>query len=377
LTTAAPGPKKIPFANWAVVAVCCAMWTFLGAMVTPSSRNHDFLNIYTGASLALQGRFAELHDINVQLEEERKYVPQADRLVPFVRPHFYALILAPLALLPFGIAFWTWLGLQTLVLFACWHWAVRRFPPDSLVISALYLPTALGIAHGQDGVLMLAISIGAWSLLESGKPLQAGLVLALGLIKFHLFFLWPFAMLLARDWRMLGGFAAGGAAEALLSLLLGGFSGAQHYIAMLTNKDLERLSPTPEFMINAQSIAANFANGNPVVQAGWTLLVAALWIWSAWKAPLWRWWASTAFAGLLIVPHTYGYDASLLLLPFWLALFVNTDKTLRIVATLASTPIPFLMTLADKPWSGAAALALTLVLAAMARTRSQSVVTAR
>ncbi len=342
------------------------MWMFLGALVTPSSRNHDFLNIYTGAKLGLTGQFAELHSVDVQLGEERKYVPQLDRLVPFVRPHFYALLLAPLALLPFGTAFWTWIVFQTLLLFGCWYWGFRQFPQDSLVISALYLPTALGIAHGQDGVLMLAISIGSWHLLQSGKPFAAGAVLALGLIKFHLFLLWPAAILVAGNWKMLGGFASTAGAEGLLSLALGGLNGAKNYFALLTNKDLERLSPTPEFMINAQSIAANLADGSVTVQWAWTVLVAAMWLIAIWRAPQWRWWAATALAGILMVPHTYGYDASLLLLPIWLALFVNEQKPLRIVATLASTPIPFLMTLADKPWSVAAALALTAMLVAMA-----------
>lgn len=346
------------------------MWMFLGLLVTPSSRVHDFLNIYTGAKLALEGRFAELHDPAVQLAEERQLVPATERLVPFVRPHFYAAVLSPLALLPFGTAFWAWLSFQTLLLFGCWYWGFREFPADSVVISALYLPTALGIAHGQDGVLMLAISIAAYAQLKrGGNAFAAGCVLALGLIKFHLFLLWPLAMLVARNWRMLAGFCTGGGGLALVSLALGGWQGARTYVALLTNKDLERLSPTPEFMINAQSIAANLAEGSAVVQASWTVLTLVMWLIAIWRAPLWRWWSATALAGLLIVPHTYGYDASLLLLPFWLMLFVNVEKRLRIVATLASTPLPFLLTLADKPWSVAAALALTAVLVMMALVR--------
>lgn len=342
------------------------MWMFLGLLVTPSSRVHDFLNIYTGGKLALEGRFAELHDPAVQFAEEQKLVPTNDRLVPFVRPHVYAAFLSPLALLPFGTAFWAWLGFHTVLLFGCWYWGFRQFPADSVVISALYLPTALGIAHGQDGVLMLVISIAAYSMLQRGNVFAAGCVLALGLIKFHLFLLWPVAMLVSRNWRMLAGFCTGGAGMALASLALGGMQGAKAYVGLLTNKDLERLSPTPEFMINAQSIAANLAEGSTIVQAAWTVLTLVMWLVAIWKAPLWRWWSATALAGLLIVPHTYGYDASLLLLPFWLMLFVNADKRLKIVATLASTPLPFLLTLADKPWSVAAALALTAVLFTMA-----------
>ena len=358
--------KTVSLANWALLFLACGLWTFIGSMVVPSSRNHDFLNLYTGAKLALDGRFAELHSVDVQLAQERQYVPQLDRLIPFVRPHFYALLLAPLALLPFGIAFWVWICLQTLLLFGCWYWGYRQYPADSLVISALYLPTALGIASGQDCVLMLVISIASYHLLKSDKPLAAGAVLALGLVKFHLFLLWPVAMLVAKEWKMLAGFVGGGAVEALLSLALGGISGARHYIALLTNKDLERLSPSPELMINTQSITANLAGGSMAVQAGCMLLVVALWWIAVRNAPRSRWWLATATAGLLLVPHVYGYDASLLLLPLWIAIFDNIHKPLRIVATMVSTPIAFLVALADKPWSVTSALALLLLLSATA-----------
>jgi hypothetical protein len=102
-----------------------------------------------------------MHSPQVQLERERRFVPGLDALVPFVRPPFYALILAPLALLPFGAAFWVWIGLQSVLLIGCWAWAFRRWGPDALVFGALYLPTALGIAPGQDCVVMLVIAIAA------------------------------------------------------------------------------------------------------------------------------------------------------------------------------------------------------------------------
>jgi len=358
--------KTVSIANWALIVLATSMWTFMGAMITPTSKHHDFLNIYTGAKLALDGRFNELHAIDVQLEQERVYVPRLPDLVPFVRPHVYALVLAPLALIPFESAFWVWIASQTLLLFGCWYWAYRQYPADSLVFSALYLPTALGIASGQDCTVMLVISVASYHLLRLDKPLASGAVLALGLVKFHLFLLWPFAMLVAHEWKMLAGFSLVGAVEALASLALGGITGAKHYVAMLTNKDLERLSPSPELMINTQSIAANLADGNNAVWAACTLLVAIGWWIAIRNAPRWRWWLATAVAGLLVTPHVYGYDAGLMLLPVWLALFENTEKRLRIVATFVSTPLPFLISLADKPWSVVAALALLTLLAATA-----------
>src|ERR1700734_793026 len=92
---------RIPLQTWAAVLAFCLIWVAMGSMIVPGARKHDFLNLYTGASLALDGNFAHLHSPAVQLARERQFVPSLPTLVPFVRPSFYALLLAPLALLPF------------------------------------------------------------------------------------------------------------------------------------------------------------------------------------------------------------------------------------------------------------------------------------
>src|SRR5205823_14117802 len=170
--------------------------------------------------------------------------------------HFYAAILAPLALIPFRAAFWVWLSLQTILLMACWRWAYRRWGPDALIFGALYLPTALGIAHGQDCVIMLAILIVSYELAERGKWYASGAAVGLGLIKFHLFLLWPTAR------RMLAGLALVAASEALISLLLAGPTGFIQYARLLQKKDIEHLNPSPELMINVHGLAINLGFPN-------------------------------------------------------------------------------------------------------------------
>ncbi len=356
-TSITAGMPRVPGTILALVVVAAAMWTALGSLVVESARRHDFLNLYTGGKLALEGRFADMHVPEVQLEYERRLVPDVTPVVPFVRPHFYSLFLAPLALFEYRFAFWLWIGFQTLALLGCQIWGLRRFGPEGLAMAALFLPTALGIAHGQDCVLMLAVSIGAYSLMSAGKPFAGGAVLALGFAKFHLFLLWPVALVVTRRWRMLAGLAAGAAAETAISLALGGWTGVERYVAFLRKKDLERLSPSPELMVNAQGIAANLFGESVWAVAGLSLAALALWAWAIRGAPPWRLWTATTLAGLLIAPHVYGYDAALVLLPIWLTV-QSGSKPARIAATLASTPIPYLMNLADSPWCALAALTL-------------------
>jgi hypothetical protein len=362
-----PGFRRPSFVVIGAVLAAVLLWVALGFVVVPGARYHDFLNLYTGASLARGGEFAALHDPVTQLARERALVPRAAQLVPFVRPHFYAALLAPLAALPFERAFILWVGLQAGLLVACCVWAWRRFGPDALVFGALFAPTALGVQHGQDCVLFLVVVIGFYVLAKRDRDWLAGGGLALGLAKFHLFLLWPVALACARRWRALGGFAAVASALGAASFALGGSAGARQYLELLRMKDLERLSPSPEQMVNVYSLPANLGiqSGAVSVALGAAVLLAT--IAAVWRAPLWRLVAAASCGSLLAAPHVYGYDAALLLLAAWLAIFESGQRWTRLAAATMVLPIPYLASLAGAPWSAAPALTLVAFLVALVR----------
>ncbi len=217
---------------------------------------------------------------------------------------------------------------------------------------------------------MLAILIATYSLAEKGNHFASGVALGLGLIKFHLFLLWPLGLIVQKRWRMLLGASIAAAAELLVSLWLSGPRGLLTYAELLRNKSIERLSPSPELMINVDSLVLNFAHGNGIVHIlliGFVVLLVAA---ACWRAPLWRAIAATSAGSLLVPPHVYGYDAALLLLSIWLVIFSSVDKWKRIAALLICTPLPFLMTLAGSPWAAATPLALLLFLVCVARRSS-------
>ena len=359
--------RRVGLQTWAAVLGLSVLWIALGTQIVGGARKHDFLNLYSGASLALEGNFAHMHSPDVQLARERRYVQNLDALVPFVRLQFYALILAPLALIPFGPAFWVWLALQSAILIGCWVWAFRRWGEDALVFGALYLPTALGIAHGQDCVVMLVIVIAVYSLADRKRDFAGGVALGLGLIKFHLFLLWPLALLIQKRWRMAAGACVSVGVALLVSLLLAGPGGIAEYFALLRKKDIEHLNPSPELGVSVHALAINFGWDNLVARALLIALVVVLVSLACWRAPLWRCLAAVSVGSLLTAPHIYGYDAALLLAGLWISIFVCTQKWTRIAATLATTPIPFLMTLAGSPWAAATPLVFLFFLANLAR----------
>ena len=100
-----------------------------------------------------------------------------------------------------------------------------------------------------------------------------------------------------------------------------GAGGVRTYAALLQNRDLEWLSPSPEFMISLQGLAANLGITSVAAYAIAAAAIVALFLIALQHAPLWRVYAVTTAASLLLVPHVYGYDAAMLLPGLWLAMF--------------------------------------------------------
>jgi hypothetical protein len=192
------------------------------------------------------------------------------------------------------------------------------------------------------------------------------MILGAGLVKFHLFLLWPLALLMQRRWRMLAGACVAVVAEVLVSLALAGPSGLVKYVALLRLTDLRHLSPSPELMINVRGLALNLRIDNITVTGLLTAAAVILTAGACWRAPLWRAVAAASAGSLLVAPHVYGYDAGLLLASLWLAMFESCARWPRIMAAVLLTPIPFLLGLAGSPWAAATPLALLAFLASLA-----------
>ncbi len=347
--------------------MAAAFWVVMGSLLLAGARRADFLNLYTGASLAHSGQYSRLYDYSAQSAVSRRLEPDVTLVFPFVRPPFYALALSPLALLPYDHAFRIWIGIQTTLLLACWGWAWKVFGPDALVWTSLFLPTALGIASGQDCVVTFAIGCAVWEAYRRRLDTLTGLLLALTLIKFHLFLLIPLALIAGRRWRMLGGYISGTLALLAVSLGLSGWSGLQSYAALLTRQDLATLSPSPERMMGINAVLANFGIHWLPLTLALSCVVATLVMRSAaTDATGWHWlWAAVA-GSLLISPHTYQYDAAALLVPGLLAVFQGETRTLRVLGAILLTPLLYGLNLAGPPYSAVAGIVLMLFLLALA-----------
>jgi hypothetical protein len=364
--------------SWAIAVIAAVgaalFYAAIGANIVGNAQRHDFLNLYTGATLAHEGDFARLHDPDRQFAVERTLVPDLPALVPFVRPPVYAGVLSPLAMMPLKTAFWAWVAIQIAILMACWAWAARKFGSKGFMWAAVFLPTAYGIANGQDCALMLLLMIVAYELAERDRLAASGFAIGLALFKFHLVLLFPVLMLISRRWRMLGGYCAAAGVEIAGSFILGGKAGLIEYAKLLQRKDIERLSPSPEMMSNIHAIAANLGIHSTAVSVALAGVVVAIAVYASWNAPLWRWFAAAVAGSLLMVPHVYGYDAAVLLLPILLVIFKGGTKLARYSAMAIALPCVFWLPAAGVPFAMGPALAISIFLISVARDRGSEAV---
>lgn len=209
------------------------LWTAVG----PNVEKTDFSVTYIGAYLVHHGRGAELYDLDSQARLRSQLFTRAERLF-FEHPPFEALLLSPLAALPYRTAYVVWGFLNVLVWLAL-PWLVRPYAPlpkDSLAYGALWLAFApLGIAlyQGQSSLLLSLLYLATFRALKQGRDYRAGLYLGLGLFKFQ--FVLPFVCIFAlrRKWTFVRGFLSSMAAFGLLSLVAVGWQGCIAYLRLL------------------------------------------------------------------------------------------------------------------------------------------------
>ena len=93
------------------------------------------------------------------------------------------------------------------------------FPAHETPFCCRSPPDFIALFNGQDDlILVLFVALSAY-LLRAGKPLAAGMALALfAASKFHLFTLVPLVLLAQRQWRMFACLAVSGSSALAISL---------------------------------------------------------------------------------------------------------------------------------------------------------------
>jgi len=316
------------------------------------SGHNDFLLLYTGGRLA---GTTDMYDVEAAYREEDQTVGFHIRARYHDRFPWQAIVMSPLARLPYMAAFWLWIGMN-LVCFAI----IIRFwllPRDYVLWGAVFLPAAASIIVGQDSLMVAACMAGVLLLASRGHDVKAGLLLALCTAKPHLFLLIPFALLAQRRWKLIASASAGVAGLLVISTGVAGFDWPTRMFAVV--KTLAQ-DTGPDFRLRP-SLFQLGVNGATIATA--VVLAAALCV-AIWRMRSVETALAVAMLGsILVAPHASVYDLPLLLIALPAMPLRPLGRWLRIALL---TPVPYWALTSGWPWTVVVPVLLMAIIAATA-----------
>ncbi|HUZ85421.1 MAG TPA: glycosyltransferase 87 family protein [Candidatus Baltobacterales bacterium] len=199
----------------AMLAICVGFVIYPLIETSGDVINSDWPVFATGARIITSSP-GHLYDLDLQRRVETEVTGGrvlvslgVKGVLPFLAPAWAALVAAPFELLGTDLGGRLWILFGLVCLAAGLLLAVRPRPPSAILPAFASVPTALLLVNAQlHGLVALGVgaAIALWS-----RPYLAGLALGLTLMKPNLVVTLGVALVLARRWKVLAGWAAAGA----------------------------------------------------------------------------------------------------------------------------------------------------------------------
>lgn len=300
-------------AGFAILFVMLGIWSAVTTWT--KSIGADFVSFWAAGRLALAGRAVDAYNIALHHQVEEMVAPHVG-LIPFPYPPPFLILVAPFALVGFGLAFTFWSAITA----GFYAFASSRVAPLRFAFSIA--PAGVNFMIAQSGFLMGGLFILGLSLVAS-TPFAAGAVLGLLILKPQIALLLPVAMLAGREWRVIGGAIASSSAALLLGLMIFGWQAYEafwnilpHYVGFMRDSRL------PWYQIASPFGLARFSGIPQPAALSIHILIAAL----ATALTARAWWLKLderipilAASTMLISPYFFTYDSLLIIVPLgWL-----------------------------------------------------------
>ena len=284
----------------------------------------DFPAFYGAGSIALDGEWESLYDVDVQQRAQAGLLDEPSRFLYFAYPPPVAALYAPLA----GVDYrWAYLLHTLLMAVALWGAValarpavplVDRYPAASFAVALVAFPTYRAVTGGENTALTLLLVVAALRFERSNNPTASGAMVGLLFYKPQFGVIFLLLLVVRRSWKAAAAASTVAAGMWALSASLMGIGWAEEWWARAT--DFAAL--------NADLNAANFVSLSGALEhvfgtvgevLGWVLAaVGVVWLVIYWwrdpKADPVVVYAFTAAVAVLALPQALFYEAGLLLL---------------------------------------------------------------
>jgi len=335
--------------------------TFLGRPL-----GGDFVEFYSIGKILNTAAPARIYDLRLATSLQHASLPSMPetQMLVFGQAPFIASLFRPFALLPYAWSYVAWLGFSAGLYIAALALLFRTVGMNAddrktgflLALSStpFLFETWIG---GQMSVVVFAIWVLFFWCLENQWLFLAGFVLALCLFKPTLVALPALMLVVGRRWRVVGGFASGGVAMALLSIWTVGLDGCRAWLAALAmNGNMVAKAGEAWHEAKYVDLLAFFHLLLPnsavlsTVLAALTAAFALSWLGLAWWRSVAstmdsRLWAATLCFTLVANPYAPIYDAILVVVA--VALVASDRKMLASDGKMLTT---WLLPLYLVPW---------------------------
>jgi hypothetical protein len=279
---------------------------------------NDFRLAYSAATVGLRSGYGHLYDLGAQ-KLAIQGLGEGFNPQPFISPPPLAWLVTPLLVLPFEAALIVW----TVILLAALVWTWYLLAPGTRLARAAHLalmlgvfPVAFGVMVGQPGALVAAAVATAWWLVRHDRPVWAGAVLSLVVLKPQLALLVPVCLLVSGHARTFGAWLVATLLIGLVALALLGPDGVARY------RDVLAQTQTPAWDITRRYSISGPLGLGPILTVTQVVVVAAALL-AAWRRrgmgpelPM----AAGIVGSLLATPYLGFQDFLMLIVAAWLVI---------------------------------------------------------
>jgi hypothetical protein len=282
----------------------------------------DFVSYWVGAHFALARDAAGLFDYATFAAAQARLVDAAAGLHPYhhwVYPPMVMLLVAPLALLPYGAAFFAWASATLCVYLG----SIYAILPRALAVLLALTPFAVleTVYLGQMAFLLTGL-LGFVLVSIERRPYLAGLLLGLLIYKPQFGLIFPIVLVVAGQWRVIAGATASALLFAAAATVAFGFGAWRLFAVSIVAHNFANFSLDSSItpLMNTAYGAMVWMGAGPV--AAWTthllfavaltVLVCRVWLRPASHALKA---AALAIGALGATPYMLNYDLAAVTVP--------------------------------------------------------------